>query len=93
MRDWNISQSISNGIENGINKIGDKIVDFFRNMLFDSIDIILDGASVIIVIMLLYTGFKFMYLVNAEKRQENANVLVCLAGLYFIVRMLMGILN
>ena len=93
MSDWKITQAIQNGIENGLEKVGDKIAEFFKNMIFDAIDIVLDGASVVITILLIYTGFKFMFIVNREKRLENGNVLVCLFGLYFIVRMLMGMTN
>ena len=92
MENWKITQAIENGIENGLEKIGNKISDFFTNMLVNTGNVLLDGIATFIIIMILYTAFKFMITINKDKQAENINMLISLGGLYFIVRMLARIL-
>lgn len=99
--DNRLSESISKGIENGLDKMGDKLADKIgdriviavRTALYDAADIVLDGVSVLLTVALIYTGFKFMFIVDTEERVKNGNVLVCLFALYFIVRISMTLLS
>jgi len=93
MSEWGISNAISKGIENGMSKISDNINEFFRNLIFDCLDILLDAGATIIIILILWICFKFMYLTDSNKREQNANVMVCLLGIYFIIRVLARILS
>jgi len=92
MDSWRITQAIENGIQNGLENIGNKISDFFTNTLIDIGNVLLDGVATFIIIMILYTAFKFMFTINRDKQVENINTLISLGGLYFIVRMLARIL-
>jgi len=89
MSDFGISRAIESGIENGIGAIKDDINEFFKTLLFDMFDIVLDGGLVVIILLITWCCFKVMIVRNKEKREENNTMLVCLFGLYFIVKMLM----
>jgi len=92
MDNWKITRAIENGIQNGLENIGDKISDFFTNIFIGAGSVLLDGIATFIIIMILYTAFKFMCTINKNKQAENINTLISLGGLYFIVRMLARIL-
>ena len=93
MADWKITEAISNGIEKGLDKIADKISEGIIE-LFSKIGIaLLDGAGVLIIILAIYYIFKYMFTTKKEKQEDNVNVLVCLGGIYFIVKMFGVMLN
>lgn len=92
MSDWKIVQSIENGISRGIEKAGEGIKEatneFFRNLLMDSIDILMDIGSTFAMILLIYCIAKFVVLTDKKKREDNANIMVCAGGMLFIFKML-----
>ena len=87
MADWKITEAISNGIEKGLDKITDKLTEGIMEMLSKIGIALLDGAGTLIVILAMYYIFKYMFTTKREKQEENINVLVCLGGIYFIVKM------
>lgn len=80
MLDWKIGEAISNGIERGLDKISDKIVEKIAELFSRAGIVILDGASVFILILAFYYVFKYMLCVKKDKQEENINVVVCLGG-------------
>lgn len=83
-----VESSINNVIEDIGNSISDKIVEGLSNIgVF-----LLDGATVLLKIFIIYTAFKMMVIINKEKQLENMNQSICLMGIYFIVKMLSVIL-
>ena len=88
-----IQQSVETGISNAIEDIGDKLADGLMEGLSNIGIFLLDGASVLVKIFIIYTAFKMMIIINKEKQAENMNQSVCLMGIYFIVRVLGVILK
>lgn len=88
-----IQKSVETGIGNAIEEIGDKIAEGLMDGLSNIGIFLLDGASVLVKIFIIYTAFRMMIMINKEKQAENINQSVCLMGIYFIVRMLGVILK
>jgi hypothetical protein len=93
MVDWKISESIANGIEKGLDKISDKLIDSIMDGLCKIFSSLLDGASVLIIIAIMYFAFRYMTTIKSDKQEDNVNTLVSLGGLYFIVKMFAVFLN
>lgn len=87
MADWKITEAISNGIENGLSKVTDKLVESIMEGLCKVFSHLLDGASVLIIIAIMYFAFRYMTTIKSDKQEDNVNTLVSLGGLYFIVKM------
>ena len=93
MNDWNLTQSISRGIENGLSKMGDKITDGITKVLVGAGNVVLDAGATFVIVILIYTVIKYMVTTKKEKQEENFNMLISMGGLYFIIRMLGVILS
>jgi len=87
MADWKISDSIAKGIEKGLDRITDKFIDKTMEGLCKIFSNLLDGASVFIIILIMYFAFRYMTTIKSDKQEDNVNTLVSLGGLYFIVKM------
>jgi hypothetical protein len=87
MMNWDFSQEIADGFERGMEKIGDKVADACMAIANNVGLALLDGAGTLIIILAMYYIFKFMLNFKKGKQEENVNMLVCLGGIYFIVKM------
>lgn len=89
MANWDISQAIADGFERGMDKIANKITESLATVFTKMGLVVLEGAETLIIILAVYYIFKFMLNLKKGKQEENVNVLVCLGGVYFIIKMIM----
>jgi hypothetical protein len=93
LSDWNITPSITDAIEKGIKQIHDDVNAIFIDIFKNIGSVLLDSILAFIILLLMFTGFKYMITIKKEKQEENVNMIFNLFGIYFIVKMLSVIIG
>ena len=83
-----IQSSIENVVANSVDKIGDSVTGFFKDLATDVSAALLDASVTVMKILIIYIIFRYMVGIDDEKQNKYLNNYVLLMGLYFVIRML-----